>query len=190
MKQSIQERTAIVDAWVASQYFPAGLLATENNFALLRFECDKIPDLSISQIVAVVDKLGDISRGGRLEYAPPQMTPAEIARKKMEDMTNAGIVPNANSWHTNHEDTNRKLQSAVNERHRAASARENIKAKREALIEVETCPAHRDDGRQDHAEAQRRRVELRLLLPKDGDKNANWSAVLEKVKAKKKQYKN
>ena len=182
-----------MDYW-SQHYRPKALLESDHNgYQLLNFINKEFGGtFSFTALNAAVSRLGNISEGGSLQYDKPvqrQLTQAEITRRKMEDLANSGVVSNANSWKANSEDAQRKVQSAVNERHRAASARENIKAKREAVAEVETYSAQHPSGRLDHAETQRRREQLKQLLPVNGD-TADWTQVLAKVKAKKKQYKN
>jgi hypothetical protein len=77
-QQSQQQRVAIIDAWIASKYYPQTLLQTEHNTNVLRDAFQRIGDLSISTIVAAVAQLGDIQTGGKLEYV--QITPQVIER--------------------------------------------------------------------------------------------------------------
>jgi hypothetical protein len=77
-KQSQQQRLVIVDAWIASKYYPPTLLQTEHNTSVLRDTFARIGDLSISAICAAVHQLGDIQTGGKLEYV--QITPQVVER--------------------------------------------------------------------------------------------------------------
>jgi hypothetical protein len=82
--QSTQERLAVVNAWEQSQYFPPTLLQTEHNFSVLGDALRGVPTLTISDVVEIVQRLGDIANGGKLLYAPkaPERIVVEVERKK------------------------------------------------------------------------------------------------------------
>ena len=84
MSQTIQEKLEIVSLWQQSQYFPQGLLETENNFNALGNAIRGVPTLTLSDVVAAVQRLGDIATGGKLQYAqkPPERIIVEVERKK------------------------------------------------------------------------------------------------------------
>jgi hypothetical protein len=85
IKMSIQDRIAVIDLWQKSKWFPAGLLETEHNFNVLSGALQQFDYLSISDIVAVVQQLGDIANGGKLQYAqkaPETITVTKIVERQ------------------------------------------------------------------------------------------------------------
>jgi hypothetical protein len=103
--QTIQEKAVIVDTWSKSKYFPQNLLETEHNFRVLAREVETIPNLTITDIVNIVNRLGDIANGGKLQYAPkppekvieyrvPEKTDKEKAKEIRQAKIEAGVVFN------------------------------------------------------------------------------------------------
>lgn len=195
-QQTVQERAAVIDAWAASKFFPAGLLMTDSNINQLKYALDKIPVLSISSIVEAVQRLGDLRTGGVLEYfrepekvieyREKEKSPEQIQKEKAAAKLLLGI--DSYSFQPDRAEQARKSQANVNARQQAANDRANAKSKREVTAEIERYSCQHSSGRKDHAETDRRRAQLRQLLPKN-DKG-DFTAALEKVKAQIKQYPN
>jgi hypothetical protein len=83
--QSIEERLAVLDAFEKSQYWPVGLLQTENNINQVRFAIEgKV--LSISVLVEVFKRL---TQEGRLEFVQKQPEVKTVIEYRVPERTAA-----------------------------------------------------------------------------------------------------
>jgi hypothetical protein len=187
--QQQQEVISIVNDW-ADKHAPKHLSQTDHNASLIAdFIVKKCGGFfSFSNLSRAVAELGDLASGGSLQFHSLPRTPKEIAREKRDFLAKMGIITNSASWKADSAELTRKTEANINSRKQVAVDLVNSKAKREVMAEIERYSAQHSSGRKDHSETDRRRARLRQLLPKD--EKADWTAVLERVKAEIKRYPN
>jgi hypothetical protein len=187
--QTQQEVISIVNEWT-DKHAPKELSQTDHNAGLIAdFIVKKCGGFfSFSNLSRAVAELGDLASGGSLQFHSLPKTPKEIARDKRDFLAKMGIVTNSASWKADPAELTRKAQAKTDSRKQAANEKINERAKREVTAEIERYSCQHSSGRKDHAETDRRRAQLRQLLPKD-DK-ADWTAALERVKAQIRKFPN
>jgi len=199
-QQSVELRTQIWTAWEKSKWFPRPengkplLLLTEHNIRKLREETDD-KDISVSSIVAIVDKL---TQTKELQYDQPRIvekiverivevekpkTPQEIAQEKRDLAARAGIYDKYGQQPRTEFDRPSRRQQELLDIQRSHADIANSEAARIALEHlISTHSVDGAGGRTNHSETARQKERLKAILITDSNGKPDYRKMLQEAR--------